>query len=101
LAEGDSKGVKLANHEDSPRITRGDLIESFVNMETGKPKDGSLQESVQEGIPVCKNLRGVMSSDHADSLRVTQGDRLEQCGPTRSPHAALLIILLAFALLTG
>jgi hypothetical protein len=82
LAGGNSKGVKLANHEDSPRITRGDHIENFMILKTGKSKDGSLLSGTtqgdQEEIPVGENLRGVMSGDHADSPRVTQGDHLEE-----------------------
>jgi hypothetical protein len=54
------------------------IIQSFMNMETGKPKDGSLQDGEQEGIPVGENPRGVMSCDHEGSPRVTQGDRIEK-----------------------
>jgi hypothetical protein len=80
LAGGHSKGVELANHEDSPRITRGVHIESFMILETGKPKVERHTQD-QEGIPAGENLRGVMSCDHADSPRVTQGDHLEQWSP--------------------
>jgi hypothetical protein len=63
LAGGNSKGVKLANHEDSPRITRGDHIENFMILKTGTPKDGSLLSGTtqgnQEGIPV-----GITQGDH-------------------------------------
>jgi hypothetical protein len=49
-----------------------------MNMETGNPKDCSLQDGEQEGIPVGEKPRRVISCDHEGSPRVTQGDRIEE-----------------------
>jgi hypothetical protein len=97
LVSGNSKGFKLADHENIPRFGnsatdhkeglegspcvgspktghRGDQEDSQKFMNAGVLKDGSLGD--QESSPGGGDLRGVRTQDHEGSPRITRCDHI-------------------------